>query len=78
MHATSSTRVGPANFAPSQVVLPGGVQGDLSWQRSAGPWTFSAALRNVLDRSLYGTASDPRYLPLLPGRSVGLTATYRG
>ena len=77
VHATSSTLVGPANFAPSQVVLPGGAQVDLSWLRSAGPWTFTAALRNAFDRSLYGTASDTRYIPLLPGRSIGLTATYK-
>jgi len=77
VHATSSTLVGPANFAPSQVVLPGGAQVDVSWLRNAGPWTFNAALRNVFDRRLYGTASDVRYLPLLPGRSVSLTLTYR-
>jgi outer membrane receptor protein involved in Fe transport len=76
LHATSSTLVGAANFAPSQVVLPGGAQVDVSWRRSAGPWTFNAALRNVFDRSLYGTASDTRYIPLLPGRSVSLTAVY--
>lgn len=76
-HATSSTRVGPLNFAPSQVVLPGGAQLDLSWLRSAGPWSFDASLRNVFDRTLYGTASDTRYIPLQPGRSLSLTATYR-
>ena len=68
---------GRPSFAPSQVVLPGGAQMDLSWLRSTGPWTFNAALRNVFDRSSYGTASDTRYIPLLPGRSVGLTATYK-
>lgn len=77
VHATSSTRVGAANFAPSQVVLPGGAQLDLSWQRSAGAWTFTTSLKNVFDRSLYGTASDARYLPLLPGRSVSLVAIYK-
>ena len=77
VHATSSTRVGAANFAPSEGVLPGGAQVDLSWLHSAGPWTFNAALRNVFDRSVYGTASDARHLPLLPGRSVSLTATYK-
>ncbi len=77
-HASSSTRVGPLNFAPSQVVLPGGAQLDLSWLRSAGPWSFDASLRNVFDQTLHGTASDPRYLPLQPGRSLSVTATYRG
>jgi iron complex outermembrane recepter protein len=75
--ATSSTRVGALNFAPSPVVLPGGAQLDLSWLHSAGPWSIDASLRNVFDRTLYGTASDARYIPLQPARSVSLTATYR-
>jgi hypothetical protein len=44
-----------------------------------GPLTLSVFVRNVFDRQIYAGApqSAPRYLPLEPGRCVGLTAVYR-
>jgi outer membrane receptor protein involved in Fe transport len=75
--AMSSTLVdleaGGSNF----LELPGGGRIDLSLQRLLGPWTFKLFVNNIADRQLYGAADDARYLPLLPGRSMGLSASYR-
>lgn len=66
----------PTSSAPSQLRLPGGAQLDLSWTRSAEHWTLGVSIENVFDRQLYGTQSAPGYIPLQPGRSLGLTATF--
>ena len=58
--------------------LPGGARFDLSLERTMGPWSVTAAVGNVFDRPFYGTVSDPRSIvPVLPGRSFSLTATFR-
>lgn len=74
-----SSRVAAFNFNDPQflLILPGGTQVDLSLERLLGPWTLNAFVRNAFDRQLYGAQADPRYVPLQPKRSVGLTATYR-
>lgn len=74
-----SSRVGAVNFDAPQFlfILPGGAQVDLSLERLLGPWTMNAFVRNAFDRQLYGTQADPRFVPLQPGRSFGLTATYK-
>jgi outer membrane receptor protein involved in Fe transport len=65
-------------FPGVQLNLPGGARLDLSLDRVVGPLTLGVFVRNVFDRQTYGPLSDPRYLPLEPGRSVGLTAVYKG
>lgn len=74
-----SSRVAAFNPDAPQFLftLPGGAQVDLSLGRVLGPWTLNAFVRNAFDRQLYGTEADPRYVPLLPRRSFGLTATYK-
>ncbi len=76
---TESSRVAAFNFDNPQflLTLPGGTQLDLSLERLLGPWTLNAFVRNAFDRQLYGAQADPRYIPLLPKRSFGLTAAYR-
>jgi outer membrane receptor protein involved in Fe transport len=76
---TESSRVAAFNFEDPQflLTLPGGTQVDLSLERLLGPWTLNAFVRNAFDRQLYGAQADPRYIPLLPKRSFGLTATYK-
>jgi iron complex outermembrane receptor protein len=77
--ATSATQIGIPYF-PSAATLPGGLPGggqlDLSWQGLFGNWTMKSAIANVFDQRLFGAASDTRYIPLQPGRSISLTATY--
>ena len=58
-------------------MLPGGGQLALSLGGEAGPWSITTSLRNVFDQRLFGPAADTRYLPLLPGRSLVVTATYQ-
>jgi iron complex outermembrane receptor protein len=77
--ATSGTQIGVPYF-PSSTTLPGGLPGggqlDLSWQGLFGSWTIKGAIGNVFDQRLFGAASDTRYIPLQPGRSISLTGTY--
>ena len=77
--ATSTTLIGVPYFPASTTLprgLPGGGQLDLSWQGMFGNWTVKGAMANVFDQRLFGTASDTRYIPLQPGRSISLTGTY--
>ena len=74
--AASRTRVGLPCFAPSPTVLPGSGQLDLSLGGTAGAWSATASLRNVFDQRLFGVAGDARYIPLLPGRTLGVVASY--
>jgi len=77
---SSKWAVAPNPLSPqSQLNLPGGARLDLALDRMLGPLTLSLFVRNVFDRQIYGGApqSDPRYLPLEPGRSIGLTAVYK-
>lgn len=77
--ATSATQIG-APYFPAVATLPGGLPGggqlDLSWQGMFGSWTIKGAMANVFDQRLFGAASDTRYIPLQPGRSISLTGTY--
>lgn len=77
--ATSGTQIGIPYF-PASTTLPGGLPGggqlDLSLQGMFGNWTIKGAIGNVFDQRLFGAASDTRYLPLQPGRSISLTGTY--
>lgn len=64
--------------AKAELRLPGGARFDLSLARTVGPWTLTTSVGNVFDRPFYGVASDPRtIIPLLPGRSLTLTALFR-
>jgi iron complex outermembrane receptor protein len=77
--ATSGTQIGIPYFPSSPTLpagLPGGGQLDLSLQGLFGNWTIKGAIGNVFDQRLFGAASDTRYIPLQPGRSISLTGTY--
>jgi iron complex outermembrane receptor protein len=74
--AASSTLVGFPYYRPAAITLPGGGQLDLSWDGGFGSWTVKAALQNVFDQRLFGPSADTRFIPLQPGRSVSLMATY--
>jgi len=76
---TESSRVGAFNADDPRflLTLPGGTQVDLSLERLLGPWTLNAFVRNAFDRQLYGAQADPRYIPLQPRRSFGLSASYK-
>jgi iron complex outermembrane receptor protein len=75
-HAASSTLVGYPYYPALALGLPGGGQLDLSWNGSFGAWTVKGALANVFDQRLFGPAADSRFIPLQPGRSISLTASY--
>jgi outer membrane receptor protein involved in Fe transport len=53
--------------------LPGGSRTDVSWTRKTGSWTFGVFVQNLFDRRLYGTFASQAYVPLQPGRSLGVT-----
>jgi iron complex outermembrane recepter protein len=74
--AASATLIGFPYYRPAAITLPGGGQLDLSWDGGIGSWTIKAALQNVFDQRLFGPSADTRYIPLQPGRSVSLIATY--
>lgn len=77
--ATSVTLIGVPYFPAATTLpdgLPGGGQLDLSWQGMFGNWVIKSAMANVFDQRLFGTSADTRYIPLQPGRSISLTATY--
>ncbi len=78
--AASSTQVGPPpQFAAPQPEyrLPGGAVLDLSLERVWGSWALNAFVTNVFDRRLFSPSYQLTYLPLQPGRQIGLTATYK-
>lgn len=77
--ANSSTRVYAFSGTPGNpfLRLPGGGHVNLSLERLLGPWTLSAAVNNLFDRQFYDTVSNPAFVPVLPGRSATLTATFR-
>ncbi len=77
--ANSSTRVYAFSGTTGNpfLRLPGGGHVNLSLERRLGPWTLSAAVTNLFDRQFYDTVSDPAFVPVLPGRSATLTATFR-
>ncbi len=79
LRAASSTFVIPLNqFQPREdFVLPGGGQLDLSLEHRFGAWAVRAFLNNVFDRQLYANSTDTAYLPLQPGRNLGITAVYK-
>ncbi|KQV95721.1 hypothetical protein ASC87_03985 [Rhizobacter sp. Root1221] len=56
--------------------LPGGARTDVSWTRKTGPWTFGVSVQNLFDRKLYGTYSTQGYVPLQPGRSLGVVVVF--
>jgi outer membrane receptor protein involved in Fe transport len=58
--------------------LPGGARTDLSWTRRTGSWTFGMSVQNLFDRKLYGTLSTQGYMPLQPGRSLGVFVAFGG
>jgi outer membrane receptor protein involved in Fe transport len=74
--AASSTRIGLPYFTPAPLQLPGGGRLDLQLSGELGAWSLTASLRNVFDQRQFGAAADTRYLPLLRGRVVSLTAAY--
>ena len=55
---------------------PATVASAWSLERRFGPWSIQAAVTNVFDRQFYGTVSSPDSVPVLPGRSASLTATF--
>jgi iron complex outermembrane recepter protein len=80
LRAASSTLVGPPPqlAAPQpEYRLPGGALLDLSLERTFGPWAVNMFVNNLLDRRLFSPSYQLTYLPLQPGRQIGLTATYK-
>jgi iron complex outermembrane receptor protein len=76
---SSAPSLTPDPAAPGlQLVLPGSAELNLSLERRFGPWTVNAFVRNVFDRDLYETQGPPGLIPLEPGRSFGLTASWKG
>jgi iron complex outermembrane receptor protein len=61
---------------PSGLRLPGGAQFDVSWTRTAQRWSLRLSVDNLFNRQLYGTQSAPEHIPLQPGRSLGITASF--
>lgn len=53
--------------------LPGQAQIDASVNWQGGPWSVVAGIKNLGDRTLYGSSSDESFVPLLPGRQYMLT-----
>jgi iron complex outermembrane recepter protein len=74
--AASATRIGLPYFTPAPLLLPGGGRLDLLLGGELGAWSLTASLRNVFDQRQFGAAADTRYIPLLRGRTISLTATY--
>jgi len=65
------------NINPAyQFNVPGGARLDASVYYSMPRWDLTFGVKNILDRTLYDTTVSNSYVPLLPGRSVALTAKY--
>ncbi|NVD71002.1 TonB-dependent receptor [Duganella sp. BJB1802] len=54
-------------------MVPGGAQVDASLYYTSGRWNATLGVKNVLDRTLYGTTSAETFVPVLPGRVYALT-----
>jgi iron complex outermembrane receptor protein len=54
-------------------MVPGGAQVDASLYYTTGPWNATLGVKNVLDRTLYGTTTSDAFVPVLPGRVYALT-----
>jgi iron complex outermembrane receptor protein len=78
--ARSSSFAVPPNpqFPGLQLVLPGSADLNLSLERRVGKWSFSTFIRNVFDRDVYESQSAPGAIPLEPGRSLGLSVSWKG
>ena len=61
-------------FAPLRI--PGGAQVNLSWMHRERHWSFGLFVQNLFDRRLYQPTNNSEYVPLVPGRNVGLTLGY--
>lgn len=68
----NSSSLGSTNPA-RQFIIPGGAQVDASLYYAQGPWNVTFGVKNLLDRTLYGTTVSSDYVPLLPGRTFALT-----
>jgi iron complex outermembrane receptor protein len=79
LRAWSSSFVRPPNplVAVAPYSVSGGAQWDLSLEHRFGRWTLQGFVNNVFDRQLYQVSQEPRFLPLYPGRSLAVTASYR-
>jgi iron complex outermembrane recepter protein len=53
--------------------VPGGAQVDSSLYYATGPWNATLGVKNIFDRTLYGTTVSGSYIPVLPGRTYALT-----
>lgn len=62
---------------PTDYLLPGGGQLDVSLERLFGPWAVKGFVRNLTDQQLYMPTYEVSYLPLRPARHFGLTVTYK-
>ncbi len=54
-------------------MVPGGAQVDSSLYYTTGPWNATLGVKNIFDRTLYGTTVGDSYIPVLPGRTYALT-----
>ncbi|WP_181302032.1 TonB-dependent receptor [Rhodanobacter sp. PCA2] len=56
---------------------PGGARVDLSaYYRLMQHWSFTLGVKNVFDRTLYGVATTPIYIPVNTGRTMMFTVKY--
>lgn len=69
---SASSRSLGTEFTPLFTV-PGGAQLDASLYYATGPWNATLGVKNIFDRTLYGTAVTSAYIPVLPGRTYALT-----
>lgn len=72
--AFSESRLG---YTTEDTMAPGGARVDVgaSYQ-SDDEWSLRLGIKNVFDRTLYGYAGTPLYVPVYEGRSMNLTWKY--
>ena len=72
--AFSESRLG---YTAEDTMAPGGARVDVgaSYQ-SDDEWSLRLGVKNVFDRTLYGYAGTPLYVPVYEGRNINLTWKY--
>lgn len=65
------------NYVRNSPEEPGGARVDLSaYYRLMQHWSFTLGVKNVFDRTLYGAANTPMYIPVNTGRTMMFTVKY--
>jgi iron complex outermembrane recepter protein len=66
-----------SDYTSTAVMIPGSATVDASVFYTAGRWSATLGIKNLFDRTLYGYATSPLYVPIESGRTAMFTLRTR-